>query len=378
MAKALLEITDGRAFVTGTMKLNYMIKEDKVRVKEIVDAMNKDANRGDWVLLQVYERDKDNVVRVATGCGYICIKDTRVVVMYSNDLATTPRDEVNLGTDEDTIACVRGVTTIYRWTGDNIMKKTPVSVPVLFAAYNLYMNGVDRVDQYRATAPVKRRERRVNAIIYSYIIDCAIHNAYAFSRVLGGEKRSYYQFKIDLALTLMSAKSINEYEHCIRGTGDDDAAVAYVDVPINLIRANDAVDQFRMARGTFADMQSPIISGAGADNPTHVLVETTGKQYVYCFVCHFMNNNQRAGRTCTTCTGCRKGFHTNCFALFHSSVVSTSNPVVLQTFFQRMASVNYKAVLQLSMHSFTPNIDDAMVPSCQIPPQMAVIGGNIV
>jgi hypothetical protein len=363
LAKALLEITDGRAFITGTMKLNYMIKEDRVRVKEVVDAMNKDSKRGDWMLLQVYERDKNNIVRVATNCGYICIKDTRVVTMYSNDLADTPNAEVVLGTSEHAIHCVRGLATIYRWTSDEFMKKTPVLVPALFAAYNLYMNGVDRVDQYRATAPVRRRERRINAIIYSYIIDCSIHNAYAFSKVLGDEKRSYYQFKIDLALTLMSAKSTNKFEFCVRGTGEEETEVQHVDPILPTLRMNEATANFCNARRQFAHLASNIVAGAGSDDNTHVLVDTIAKSYVYCFVCSFMDV-KRAGRTCSTCTGCQKGFHTGCFALFHNSIVSSMNPMVLQTFFQRMLSTKCLSTLALATHSFTPDINVPMVPRC--------------
>ena len=351
LAKALLEMTDKRAFLTGTIKQSYMIKEDKIRVKPIVDEMNKHAKRGEWVLLQVFERDSNNVVRVAEGCGYICIKDTKVVVLYSNDLVSTPESEVCLGTSLHAIECVRGLAVIYRWTCDEHMKKTPIEVPALFAAYNLYMNGVDRVDQYRATAPVRRRERRVDAIIYSYIIDCSIHNAYAVSRKLDEENRTYYQFKIDLALTLMSALPNGKYGML--------AGIAGMDGDEDDLNERNTIGIFKGAREGLLCIESSLIAGAGSDHIDHYLVETVGKKYVNCFVCNFMSKD-RCSRTCNTCMACKKGYHPNCFALFHSSKASAVNPAVLEKFFR---SVNdpKSVILQRVNNKCTPDSYNSLV-----------------
>ena len=40
------------------------------------------------------------------------------------------------------------------------------------------MDGVDRVDQMRLTRPSKRKEFRIHMIIWTYMLDLAIHNAY--------------------------------------------------------------------------------------------------------------------------------------------------------------------------------------------------------
>ena len=58
--------------------------------------------------------------------------------------------------DEEAIEAVHGLVNVARWTGSEVMHRTLFPVPAVVAAYNCYMNSVDRMDQIQASAPTKR------------------------------------------------------------------------------------------------------------------------------------------------------------------------------------------------------------------------------
>ncbi len=107
----------------------------------------KDANRGEWVLVQAYDKHPDYerlrnqhaaqqcrlssrspfippLDQVANNSGFIIFKDYKVVVFYSNDLFETPPEAVLYGSDERAVNCVHGLSTISRWTGTEVLHRT--------------------------------------------------------------------------------------------------------------------------------------------------------------------------------------------------------------------------------------------------------------
>jgi len=90
--------------------------------------------------------------------GYVIWLDKKVVVFYTNDLfCDVPGDLVD-HTNNDAIKCVNGLVPIERWMGGESMHRTHIMAPAIVAAYNLFMNGVDRMDQIRSVNPRRRRE----------------------------------------------------------------------------------------------------------------------------------------------------------------------------------------------------------------------------
>jgi hypothetical protein len=47
------------------------------------------------------------------------------------------------GDDDEAIACVHGLATLFRWIGTEKMHRTQFDVPATIVAYNLFMNSVD-------------------------------------------------------------------------------------------------------------------------------------------------------------------------------------------------------------------------------------------
>jgi hypothetical protein len=112
------------------------------------------------------------------------------VLFYSNDLCENPEEPILLGTDERAIRCVGGLAKISRWTGTENLHRTDFFVAAPIVAYNMFMNGVDRMDQYRATLAAQRREKRVHKTMFTFILDLSITQAYAVYQKMSSKRAS--------------------------------------------------------------------------------------------------------------------------------------------------------------------------------------------
>lgn len=95
--------------------------------------------------------------------------------------------------------------------GDESLHRTMMNVPAIIVAYNLFMNGVDVVDQMRASQPMAREEQRVTMTMFFFLIDIAIQNAFSLSKVLNTghcSNSSILSFKREVA----DCKTIHENE----------------------------------------------------------------------------------------------------------------------------------------------------------------------
>ena len=95
---------------------------------------------------------------VAEKAGYIVWKDKKIVIRYTNDLASSPSVPILDGSEREAQLAVHGLSELTRWTGKEIFHRTTFSVPSHIVAYNLFMNSVDRMDQKRSALPCKRKE----------------------------------------------------------------------------------------------------------------------------------------------------------------------------------------------------------------------------
>lgn len=59
------------------------------------------------------------------------------------------------------------------------MNRTILQVPCFLLACNLFMNSVDRLDQFRSTNATMRRDKRVPMSLLTYFLDASVQNAYA-------------------------------------------------------------------------------------------------------------------------------------------------------------------------------------------------------
>jgi len=110
-----------------------------------------------------------------------------VVIFYSNDQFNTPRHYICLDSDDGTIETVRGLVDIERWAGSETIGRSRISCPSIIASYQLFMNGVDRVDQMQSTNLTKRKETKIHMSIWTYSVDLVVHQAYVIYKALIAE-----------------------------------------------------------------------------------------------------------------------------------------------------------------------------------------------
>lgn len=79
---------------------------------------------------------------------------------------------------------LHGLAPLQRWTGDESLRHSTLQVPPLIIAYNLFMNGVDRFDQFRSTSATMRKERRVTMSIFTLVVDACVLSAHALLKCI--------------------------------------------------------------------------------------------------------------------------------------------------------------------------------------------------
>ncbi|KAG6944004.1 hypothetical protein JG688_00017320 [Phytophthora aleatoria] len=187
LAKALSMFTDGETRMLGTMHENNVDSESKKLVAASIARVEAQP-RGSWELVAILEgepryiqrkKDHSREMVFAPNAGYIVFKDKKVVLFYTNDLRGTP-DELVMGqNDPRAIDCVHGLFPIKRRTGNENLHRKVFMVPTVIAAYNMAMNGVDRVDQLRATNPTRHKEMRLSMSLFTWAFDLCVINAFA-------------------------------------------------------------------------------------------------------------------------------------------------------------------------------------------------------
>ena len=185
LAKQKEILSDGEIKMIGTIKFNNIDGLNRKLVKLAIDKV-QDSERGTWVLVQALDKvikKKKEVTVASKNAGYIIFKDRVVVTFYTNDLASTPTKQLQFK-NKESVMCVRGLAPMERWLGNESMHRTVVQVPAIIVAYNIFMNGVDKFDQYRSTNATERREKRVTMTIFTFLLDAAMMNAYAIQGLI--------------------------------------------------------------------------------------------------------------------------------------------------------------------------------------------------
>ena len=229
LAKTLKSLTDGKVRIVGTIKLSNV---DALNTSNIQDACAqlKDARRGSWRLVAAYDPPADveqqrkeynkekrklsktQQVKVppfmpsaftqAENAGFIVLLDKKVVIIYTNDLAGTPTQRILDGTTEEAKALVHGLVSMKRWTGGESLHRTTLKVPAVFAAYNLFMNAVDRVDQIRSSMVSMKKETRVSMSLWTAILDWSCINSFSLYRSMKLGELNFRDYKRKLVQKL--------------------------------------------------------------------------------------------------------------------------------------------------------------------------------
>ncbi|KAG6945714.1 hypothetical protein JG688_00016426 [Phytophthora aleatoria] len=164
LAKTLLVFTDGEMKMLCTVRISLQGTWNTMEL-EAAKARFENAERGLWKLQEKHTRAQKKLPRhqqteymapmsIAPNAGYIVFRDKLTVVFYTNDLAGTPSQRVLSGGSAAAIWLFRGHAPLWRWTLDRVLHRKTFHVPAMVVAFNLFMNGVDRVEHLRSTNPI--------------------------------------------------------------------------------------------------------------------------------------------------------------------------------------------------------------------------------
>ena len=315
LARKIKQLTNNEIKVIGTVKLNSLDAYNKKNITEAIERM-KTALNGDWLLVQCFDsvplrnkkakkikkegsssrkrrktekddKQEEESPPIAEKTGYVIFKDKKIVVFYCNDLAFTPKKLISGASDLDAIDCVHGLAELKRWSGQETFHRTRYNVPAIIVAYNMFMNSVDRFDQYRQTNSTVRREKRVPMSILTFLLDAAINNAYAL----------FQKLKID--------KSVNFTEFKRR------IAEQLAPEVINSVVQDTSVD-----------------TNVSVSLDQHMLVQNNDNKRNECYLCRLLKPDDwvnkkgvkpsKATWTINTCVQCKKAFCLNCFNAYHN------------------------------------------------------------
>ena len=79
------------------------------------------------------------------------MKDLKLVIFYTNDLARIPSEEILVGTSEEVILCVHGLGPYYCWVGNNVLFGRMFQVSAPNVANKMFMKTADIMDQQMST-----------------------------------------------------------------------------------------------------------------------------------------------------------------------------------------------------------------------------------
>lgn len=323
LAHSLKVITDGEARMIGTVRFSNVDCTNRYFLQKAIEDIDGKP-RGSWCLVRAYDehpelsklqrqhqnrnKDKGQTEKqkfipptdlVASNAGYIVFKDSKVVIFYTNDLAGTPDHAIMDGTLTETAMLCHGVSKIHRWTGCEIMKRTCFEVPVQIIAYNMFMNGVDRMDQLRSTNITQRREKRLYMTMFTMCLDLAIHQAYCLYNALCPTTVS------------KKHKTLLSFKHSIA------QALVLPEMTNRMRRKNNPVQPLPNLQPTARNIHETL----GRIEEGHMLVRNLGKnknpkfsQDSPCYLCKLRGF---ISKTIYGCPGCQSSFHVECFTAFH-------------------------------------------------------------
>ena len=372
LAKKLFEVSDGDIKMTGTCKYPNIDAINRPVFFECVKKL-KDCPRGTWLLARTYdynesydkERKRSGDVAISTylevpdiyiqdKSGFVFFKDSKVVVFYSNDLKSTPYDRICDSIDERSIEAVHGLGLIERWNGDENIGRTRLQCPAIIISYQMFMNGVDRVDQMRSTSPTKRKEMRIHMSIWTYMLDLAIHNAYCIYIQLM-EKELIQDSKQIVEEEEVGVRDMFRYETVLDSSDSDSNGSANVreegdnmtdtsSVPSSSTSSKNLIKLNEFKRIICEQLTIPFVKTTekpkteafknqnslmqmectvGTDLTQHVLLSNLkikGTDQVKCHLCALRKGTK--GNTVFPmskygCGKCGRGFHVDCFAAYH-------------------------------------------------------------
>lgn len=383
--------------ITGTHKKNLLEAVNKPGVMAALEELQSDGyKKGSWALVPAYDpvevlvpakgtkrntknpkmvpktyknkcllflrgddvKDEEELVTIIIGknrkeevtcqkadrCGYIIYKDTKEVLFYTNDLATdVPNGEEtfliakNGVATQEMIECVRGLCTLKRWTDASYAGRTKFQAPAIVVAYNMFMNAVDVMDQYREANITKRKDKRVSLGLFFFLMDLCVHNAFAIYTKLRETNPDlpilqFPEFKRKICVSMVTPQMNRRDKEAMEVKLRRERKIASAEkakkrlnelrVSVGVAPSNlpEASVEHRLARTSFGKTY-------GSKKPQH--------ERINCIACKMAVDMGEIGSqgaksellTSWCCLMCKSGFHPECFVMWHNAY-STSTEMV--------------------------------------------------
>ena len=106
-------------------------------------------------------------LQISPNSGYIVWKNRKIAILFSNDLDGTPSEDILSSETEEALCCVHRTELINRWSNVSVYHQECIQSPDIVADYNIFMNGVDKLDQMSSMNPTHRREKRLQMTLFA-------------------------------------------------------------------------------------------------------------------------------------------------------------------------------------------------------------------
>ena len=380
LGRAIDEFTDGNIKITGTVRLNLVDKINKTNVTKAMKYLDGKP-RGSWVLVKAFnavvhpekekqkqkEKQKEysktlprmkvgfevsDIVEIekeyaiaADCCGYIVYLDKKPVVFYTNDLFGTPSKTLLYDNDEEAVEKVHGLATLWRWIGHSMHIRHAFKAPAPVVAYNLFMNGVDRADQMRATNACRRKEYQLSLQVWHFLQDLCILNAFQVYLKLHQMKlieveegndgkqsnaMKLREFKRQLACALCSpyAELYQQGKRTPKSGRKKGTPPSSGSVPASAVRSRAGGSSLGSVEGDDDETANAAKNLIKYESALHHHIFTVNpdknskrgsKHRGVCHLCRIMGDTATANPlTVYGCVQCQKCFHPECFSLYHN------------------------------------------------------------
>lgn len=330
LSRMVKVMSDGEIRTLGTCRLSYVGIPNRKNLEHGISILKKD-KRGSWLLVADYAYHHDHfklkkkhdaemnkrpknkrtkfvppIGDIIPNAGFIIYMDKQPVIIHTNDLKFTMKTTFMYSDNQLTIDCVHGLVPLRRWTKSRNMFREEFLAPALFVAYNIFMNGVDRMDQIRVVNPSRRREKKLVMTIFTWALDLSCNNAY-----------SVY-------------KSMHPKEICSMKTFKYNIIMSLIGESISALPKNNPPSLER-----------------------HLLLRNRNDGRLDCCICKRLKRKRM--KSLYSCTVCKKGFHVNCYSAYHNHDILSVNELV----HEQVSSTVYTIPLQRAKKSkYIMSIDE--------------------
>lgn len=202
-------MTDGEMKICGTMHHNYIYSINKANVKRAISFL-ANADQNSFKIIQAIvslpakgppprglrTSDLRSQLDVMQNVGFVVCNDKKDVIFFSTDFNGTLSEIIVDGCSPEGAILGYGLEPVICGTGEQNLHRNTLNIPSTVAAYNLFMNGVNHIDQLRATLSSRRKEQRISLSLFCRILDLPINKGFDLYKSLRENNVSLTQMNL--------------------------------------------------------------------------------------------------------------------------------------------------------------------------------------